>query len=425
MSLANKITYLLASLLVPVMLIGQTSSEKLKKEQELLEQRIKDTKTLLNKLQSDEEASLNELRLIEKQVEFREELVRNFDNQVRRADATISGKGQQIEMLEMRLTKLKQQYKALLLYAYKHRNKYGDLMYLISAKSYFEAIKRKKYLDKIAELQEKQYIVVKQNQRLIKNEIEEIKTVRDEKQALLNVKKKEKQSVLQSKNQQQRLFSKFKSEAENVRKRLRDEERAREKLKREIDEAIKREIAEAERKRKEEERKRRLAAANAAKANEAEKAFAAKEAREGMLIDQNFEANRGRLPWPVQTGTITEGYGRNPHPTLDNVFTNNNGIDVSTPKNAEVRAVFEGEVTSVLNIPGAGKVVILKHGNYRTVYSNLQESYVTVGMKISTKQAIGSLLLKPGQNVSVVHFEVHKVSGSSVQSLNPSSWIVP
>jgi len=105
------------------------------------------------------------------------------------------------------------------------------------------------------------------------------------------------------------------------------------------------------------------------------------------------------------------------------VYTNNNGIDISTSKGAQVRAIFEGEVTSVLNIPGAGKVVIIKHGNYRTVYSNLQETYVKTGSKVSTKQAIGSLLIEDGSSYSVVHFEIHQVVGSSVSSLNPSLWV--
>ena len=125
----------------------------------------------------------------------------------------------------------------------------------------------------------------------------------------------------------------------------------------------------------------------------------------------------------MEKGTVTEFYGKNAHPTFENVFTNNNGIDISAPKFSEVRAVFEGEVTSVLNIPGAGKVVILKHGNYRTVYSNLQNTYVNVGDKINIKQAIGSLFVKPDNTVSVLHFEVHLVSGSGVQSLNPVLWI--
>lgn len=122
-------------------------------------------------------------------------------------------------------------------------------------------------------------------------------------------------------------------------------------------------------------------------------------------------------------GTIVEGYGKNPHPSLANVFTNNNGIDIGAPKGAQVRAVFEGEVTSVLSIPGAGKVIIIKHGNYRTVYSNLQEVFVAVGTKVSTKQAIGSLLPDDSGGLSTAHFEIHQVIDGSVQRMNPTLWL--
>src|SRR5690606_11823288 len=128
------------------------------------------------------------------------------------------------------------------------------------------------------------------------------------------------------------------------------------------------------------------------------------ETKESELLSKNFEGNRGRLPWPVEKGTITENFGKNPHPTLKDAYTDNRGIDISAPKNAQVRAVFEGEVTSVLNIPGAGKVIILKHGNYRTVYTNLQDSYVKTGDKVTTKMVIGSLLVTDKQSTSVAHF---------------------
>ena len=122
-------------------------------------------------------------------------------------------------------------------------------------------------------------------------------------------------------------------------------------------------------------------------------------------------------------GSITEGYGKNAHPTLPNVFTNNNGIDIGAPKNSQVRTVFDGEVTSVLNIPGAGKVIIIKHGAYRTVYSNLQEVYVSVGDKVSSKQAIGSLLADDEGNLSTSHFEIHQVVEGNVQRINPTLWL--
>lgn len=153
------------------------------------------------------------------------------------------------------------------------------------------------------------------------------------------------------------------------------------------------------------------------------KTVAFEETKESAAMSKSFEGNKGRLPWPVDKGSITEGFGKNAHPTLDNVFTNNNGIDISAPKNSQVRAVFDGEVTSVLNIPGAGKVVIIKHGNYRTVYSNLQDTYVKIGSKVTTKQAIGSLLIKDDGTISVSHFEIHQVIGSTVQCLNPTLWV--
>jgi len=145
------------------------------------------------------------------------------------------------------------------------------------------------------------------------------------------------------------------------------------------------------------------------------------ETKESAALNKSFEGNKGKLPWPVDKGSITESFGRNAHPTLDNVFTNNNGVDISASKGASVRAVFEGEVTSVLNIPGAGKVVIIKHGNYRTVYSNLQDTYVKIGSKVTTKQAIGTLLVTEG--LSVAHFEIHQVVGTTSVALNPSLWI--
>ncbi len=145
--------------------------------------------------------------------------------------------------------------------------------------------------------------------------------------------------------------------------------------------------------------------------------------KESNLVGADFASNRGRLPWPVEKGTITQNYGKNPHPTLVNVFTQNNGIDISTPKNAIVRAIYEGEVTSVINIPGAGKVIIIKHGDYRTVYSNIQEAYVTKGSIVAVKTPIGELMPAKDGGVSIAHFEIHEVKDGQVKQLNPNLWI--
>jgi septal ring factor EnvC (AmiA/AmiB activator) len=413
---------------------GAQSSEKLKTEQDRLAKKISNTKSLLDKVKTNTEASLNELKIIDKQIQFREDLVRNFDNQIRGAESKISEKDKEIIKLTDKLGRLKTQYKKLLIYAYKHRNKYGRLMYIFSSGSYFEAIKRNNYLKRVSEMQHKQFLIIQQHQGLIKNEIQTIQKEKEYKVQILDEKKIERDQIAKDKVKQEAVYKKFKSEEGKLFAQLKEDERKKAELNKKISAAIQKEIAAAEAKRKKAEeaaRKKSTAAATTTSGTAPATTTAAEkketttftETKESAALNKSFEGNKGKLPWPVEKGTITEGFGRNNHPTLPNVVTNNNGIDISAPKNAQVRAVFEGEVTSVLNIPGAGKVVIIKHGNYRTVYSNLQDTYVSAGSKVSTKQAIGSLLNKENSSVSLAHFEIHQVVGTVVNCLNPSLWV--
>ncbi|TNF46031.1 MAG: hypothetical protein EP305_12385 [Bacteroidetes bacterium] len=426
MSSVNKFILFVSILISSSVLYGQTS-EKLKKEQQKLEKKISNTKSLLSKMKNNTEASLNELKVIENQITYREELVRNFDNQIRGAQVRIAEKDQEIVQMNEKLTRLKDQYKRLLIYAYKHRNKYGQLMYIFSSDNYYEAVKRNKYLERVSEMQQKQFLIIRQHQKMIKQEIESIEKERTFKMALLNEKKVEKEQISQDKVRQEKVYQKFKKEEEKLYAQLKEDERKKEVLKAQISAAIQKEIAEAEAKRRKAEeearKKSNTASTSGTSTSTTSKTIEFSETKESIALGKSFESNKGKLPWPVEKGSITEGFGKNPHPTLANVVTNNNGIDISTSKNSQVRAVFEGEVTSVLNIPGAGKVVIIKHGSYRTVYSNLQDTYVKSGSKVSTKQAIGSALVKEGSAVSVVHFEIHQVVGTAVQCLNPSLWV--
>ncbi len=422
----NKIL-LVCFLLLTLIGFGQPTSDKLRREQVRLEQKISDTKFLLSKSQSAKETSLNELKVIENQIIYREQLLKNYDNQIRAAELTIQSKSQQIELLHGKIDRLKKQYTELLIYAYKRRNKYGKMMSIVSSGSYFEAVKRAKYLERISEIQQKQFLAIKQNQLLIKAEIITIEKEKQYKVALIKDKIKEKAAIEFDRKKQQEVYQKFKSEESLLITKLAEEERSKAILRERINTAIRNEIAAAEARRKRAEAERKRLEAENAKSNtptvakKSEPTFS--ETKESTKLSASFEGNKGRLPWPVDKGSITESFGKNAHPTLRNVTTNNRGIDISTPKNAQVRAIFEGEVTSVLNIPGAGKVVIIKHGNYRTVYSNLQDTYVISGMKVSTKKVIGSLLLDVTLNMSIAHFEIHHVVGNVVKCLNPTLWV--
>jgi septal ring factor EnvC (AmiA/AmiB activator) len=427
------------TLLVAGNTFAQSTSEKLRKEQSNLEKKISNTRSLLDKTKNNAKASLNELRLIDNQIRFREELVTNFDQQVRGAEVKMIRKDAEVKELTQRLSDLKEQYRQLLLYAYKHRNKFGKLMYLFSATSYNEALKRGSYLERIADIQLKQFRIIRQHQSLISKEISSIKQEKEYKLKILTEKRGEKSVIEKDKRKQEEVYRKFKQEESKLLSQLKDDERKKENLKQKINSAIQNEIADTEAKRKKAEAEKAkksttttttttsTASGTTTTTTKPEATTTTKkettlpETKESAALSKSFEGNKGKLPWPVDKGSITEGFGRNAHPTLENVFTNNNGVDISAPKGASVRAVFEGEVTSVLNIPGAGKVVIIKHGNYRTVYSNLQDTYVKIGSKVTTKQAIGTLLVTEG--LSLAHFEIHQIVGTTSQALNPSLWI--
>lgn len=409
---------------------SQKKSDQLQAEQNKLEKKLSTTKSLLDKVKKGTQSSLNELKLIENQVKNRELLVRNFDNQIRSAELTISSKDSQIKELQKRLVRLKEQYKKLLIYAYKHRNKSAKMMYIFSSSNYFEAVKRTSYLKRLAEIQQKQFKVILQSEKTIHKEIKTIREEKEHKKILLQEKIVEKQQIEKDKSAKQLALEKLRKDENSLMAEMKEQERQKAELKRRIKLAIEKEIAEAEAKaRKEAEKKASLASKNTSSTTKttttstATKEVTFTDTKENIALGKSFESNRGKLPWPVAKGSITEGYGKNAHPTLPNVFTNNNGIDIGAPKNSQVRAVFDGEVTSVLNIPGAGKVIIIKHGAYRTVYSNLQEAYVSVGDKVSSKQAIGSLLADDEGNLSTSHFEIHQVVEGNVQRINPTLWL--
>ena len=425
----------------------QTSSKSLKKEQQQLENKISNTKKLLKQVKSNQQNSLNSLRLIDNQIKSREELVRVFDNQVRVAEVEITEKQHRITRLKKRMSNLKSQFRSMMIYSYKHRGNHRNIMFILSSQNYNEAYKRNNYLKKLAEIQKKQVAIIRQTQKVIYSDIKTIDNNKQEKLSIIEEKKTEKKLIEIDRAVKQLSFNKFKQEEKKLFNQLDVAEKKKQNLKQQIANAIKleiiieqkkqAEIAKKEQIKKEKARAEKLA--NETKTalntdpkkekieskelnNEENIVFTAYvEPKESIALGKNFQLSKGLLPWPVNSGSITEKYGKNPHPTLNGVITNNNGIDITCSIGSNVRAVFGGEVSSIFNIPGAGKVIIVKHGNYRSVYSNIQDAYVKIGSKVITKQNIGSLIQEG--NISICHFEIHQVINGVTQSLNPSLWI--
>jgi len=429
---------------------SQTNSKSLKKEQQQLESKISNTKKLLKQVKSNQQNSLNAIRLIDNQIKSREDLVRIYDIQVRAAEIEIIEKKQRINRLKERISNLKTQFRSMMLYSYKHRGNHRNIMFILSSQNYNEAYKRNNYLKKLAEIQKKQVAIIKQNQKVIYSDIQTINNNKQEKLSIIEEKKTEKKLIEIDRGVKQQTFNKFKQEEKNLFTQLEVAERKKQNLKQEITKAIKLEILIEQKKQEEIAKKERAKKEKTEKekteklANEEKKIVNAEtkkenlesksientenkivstytEPKESIALGKNFQLSKGLLPWPVNSGSITEKYGKNPHPTLNGVVTNNNGIDITCSIGSNVRAVFGGEVSSIFSIQGAGKVIIVKHGNYRSVYSNIKDTYVKIGAKVATKQNIGSLIQEG--NISICHFEIHQVINGVTQSLNPSLWI--
>lgn len=428
----------------------QTNSKSLKKEQQQLESKISNTKKLLKQVKSNQQNSLNAIRLIDNQIKSREDLVRIYDIQVRAAEIEIIEKKQRINRLKERISNLKTQFRSMMIYSYKHRGNHRNIMFILSSQNYNEAYKRNNYLKKLAEIQKKQVAIIKQNQKVIYSDIQTINYNKQEKLTIIEEKKTEKKLIEIDRGVKQQTFNKFKQEEKNLFTQLEVAERKKQNLKQEIAKAIKLEILVEQKKQEEIAKKERAKKEKAEKekteklANE-EKTIANAETKkeklesksiestenkivsiytepkESIALGKNFQLSKGLLPWPVNSGSITEKYGKNPHPTLNGVITNNNGIDITCSTGSNVRAIFGGEVSSIFSIQGAGKVIIVKHGNYRSVYSNIKDTYVKIGAKVATKQNIGSLIQEG--SLSICHFEIHQVINGVTQSLNPSLWI--
>ena len=380
--------------------LSQKKSELLKKQEKILLEKIENTKVLINQTRATKKLTLSEINIVNRQIRYRQKLIDNYNFQLRKMDEKIQEINRQVNSLKNTNKILKEEYKKMLLYAFKNRDPNYKFLYIISASTFSEAFHRMKYIQHYKDYRLKQIDRIKKTQEdlaISKEQLnEEIKNKKD----LLEIKEKEKLNYLTDKNSQLISLEKIK----------RNENKLAEEL--EKNNAERREIAKAVKKAIEDE----------IRALEKLKKAKFSLTPEGLAMSKSFNKNKGKLIWPVERGEITSKYGRHQHHVVSTAFVDNNGIDITTSKNANVRSVFEGKVTSVLIIPGAGRVVMVSHGEYRTVYANLQEVYVKKGDIVKPKENLGKLLAKES-GISESHFEIWRILSSGMNTVNPSLWL--
>ena len=391
------------------------------KEKEVLENKkakiqkeIKLTNSLLNKAKKEKNQSVNTLNTLNKQIESRQEVIQTLNLEVKIAEIQIGNLKQQILDTEQSivvqqdlLDTLKSEYALMIRHAYYNRNAYDRMAFVFSSQSYNQAFKRLRYLQEYSQFRQKQVEEILAVEQELESQLLALKrqkvlltVARNEKNRALDSSQIEVSILDQEQSSQQSLLSKLRKKEKQLKKEL----QSKQQLAKSLDQRIRKIIAE----------EIRLAKAMASKESD----VLALTPEEQELAD-NFTSNKGKLPWPVERGIIIERFGVQAHPVLRGIETFNNGVKITTEEGSAVRAVYDGTVSRIIDIPGAGKAVILSHGDYFSVYSNLLDVSVKRGQEVLLKENIGTVLTKTSTNESITELQIWKGS----EKLDPSSWL--
>ena len=391
------------------------TKEELQRQKVLLQDQIDLASELLLKTKSTKEASLSELQTLNQKIEARNKLIRTMDRQIRSIDREVMRKAKEIKNLEIRVDSLKSDYADLIKLAQRQQKPRDQILFILSSSSFAQAAKRMQYFKDMAAYRERQVQQIAIAQETLARERETLIAKKAEKIQVQTAQEGEKLALQADAQVQETTVQNLQSKESTLKKDIDKKQREAQQL----EQQIKRIIAEEMRKAKERAERSSLEGeakelglvsgkdysrrtSNKALKKLIDKTRAAKglDVRddgpsfamtpEARALANNFASNKGALPWPVERGIITGKFGKHPHPIVKGVIVDNPHIEITTEENAIVRSVFEGEVSSVVPIPGANVMVLVRHGNYFTVYSNLINVKVKAGDVVSLKEPIGT-----------------------------------
>lgn len=334
--------------------VGAQSLSELQQKRMDAAREIEITTRLLSQIQQQEKASVNRLQLINNNISQRNQLISGLNTEVKLYGGLIANNQLVVDLLTNDLETLKDEYSRLIRLTYISNNSSNPLMFLLSADNFNQAYRRLLYMKRYAAVRTTQAEAMKQLQSLLNEKTIQLEEQREERRKLLAEAKEEASKLAKEKAQHNREVQKLKNQQRDLRQKLEQQRKAEQQLESEIHRII------------EEEASKKRAAGEPAYGLTPEQ----------KLVGDSFAQNRLRLPWPVERGIITEKFGIHRHPVLEKVQVRNNGINISTEPGARARAVFSGEVTRVFGITGGNSAVIIRHGSYLTVYSNLREVIV-------------------------------------------------
>lgn len=383
-------------------LAGQNRKDLENKRKKLI-QDIQETTNRLQETQKSKAAAFDRYLTLQRQIGKRRQLIETLQEEIAFTDESITRTNEVVDALSRDIERLRSDYALMVRSAYRQRTSKSQLIFLFSAQSINQLFKRWQYLRQYNRYRQKQAELILQTQKTLIAKAQQLTERQQEKKLLLT--SEESQQLLLDKELQDKnkLVKSLKRNESRLSAALERQQRDHQKLNGAIEAIIREEMA----------RKRK--AARSAEKTEANNTAAASSKIDTDPASISFQQNKGRLPWPVR-GEVVRTFGIQAHPTLKGIEITNNGIDIQTSGQADVQAVFEGKVAGTQFIPGYQNLVIIQHGNYYTVYSNLEEVHVRRGEQVSSGQTIGQL----SSSKNELHFELWR----DKQHQNPLPWLL-
>lgn len=371
--------------------LGQTKEELENKKEKYLKE-ISLTNELLEENKKEQKVSIQRIRLINSKINNRTLLIKNLEEEIDLLNERIKLDSTIITALRSDKEEIKIEYEKSIYYAYKSYKTQDKIMYILSSESFNQAYKRIKYLKQFTSFRREQIVKISEIELLLSEKITKLEEIRREKIYLVENKINEKNVLSNEKVEFASLRNNLQKKERLLKKKLEEQRR----IKNAIELEIKNIIALIKKK---EESKRYT--------------------EEDFVFSNGFNLSKGKLIWPIEEGVVTEYFGQHYHPVLKGIKTTNNGIDITTNQNEKVKAIYNGYVSKVFGILGSNYTVIIRHGNYLSIYQNLINIRVKQGEKIRTGDVIGEVYVDSNTNNSILHFEIW----DELKKMDPIIWL--
>jgi septal ring factor EnvC (AmiA/AmiB activator) len=391
--------------------------EQLQKQMKKLQDEIKTIEAAIKNTDARKEKNMSEILSLQAKIRSREKLIKNFSNQIDDLDEDIHQTEGDIENKSAEVEKMKADYASMLRKTYQSLSLQNQAAFILSSNSFYDAIVRYNYLLKVAEYRRQQAIAIQKAIGELQVKKDDLQESKQEKESLLKSQTAQKSNLEKEKQEKDAAVATLQEKEKKLNTAAVEKNKAVQQVNRKIQAIIEEEIRLAKKKAEELAKKNKNNTTSVSvnkKTNETMPLTPAEQA-----LSNDFSSNKGKLPWPVSRGHIVGQFGKHPHPVLKGVMVENNGVDIKTVAGSDARAVFGGTVVSVFFLPTIQNCIIVKHGEYFTVYSNIETVTVKPNQTISVKQSLGTLHTDKNEDLTKVHLEIWR----GKDKMDPELWL--